>query len=264
MVDWLIEPLAYGFVLRGLIAGLLASAACVTLSVFVVWRGMAFAGLFALGILLLSEIAAFQDLSHVMFGTILGVGVPDLIGMTAVVLLVVGGGGPVPQGTAGSELRLDPFAGDRAVAEAHPLRSPWGADALNRGGCADGGRRAGTRAPGHPGGKGIARISHVGRNHGALGHLRRTRNDHRLLRIVPSGSVLGAGDRARAHPRLRALPAHIQSEEIRGKSNPNGFPNSRSMILFSRSIQGIMEFCEVRTRSGTLETWMNRGGGTLL
>jgi hypothetical protein len=36
------------------------------------------------------------------------------------------------------------------------------------------------------------------------------------------------------------------------------------MILFSRSIQGIMEFCEVRTRSGTLETWMNRGGGTLL
>jgi len=41
---WLIEPLAYGFVLRGLAAGLLASIACASLSAFVVWRGMAFAG----------------------------------------------------------------------------------------------------------------------------------------------------------------------------------------------------------------------------
>ena len=44
MVDWLIEPLGYAFVVRGVIAGVLASASCATLSAFVVWRGMAFAG----------------------------------------------------------------------------------------------------------------------------------------------------------------------------------------------------------------------------
>lgn len=147
MVDWLIEPLSYGFVLRGLLAGILASAACASLSAFVVWRGMAFAGdamahsilpgivlayvlgfslilgamlaavvavvgiglisrhgtlredtaigvmfagLFALGILLLSKIATFQDLSHVLFGNILGVGSADLAMMIAVVVIVVG------------------------------------------------------------------------------------------------------------------------------------------------------------------------------
>lgn len=146
MVDWLIEPLQYGFVLRGLLAGLLASAACASLSAFVVWRGMAFAGdamahsilpgivvayilgfslflgamgaalvavvgiglisrygslredtaigvmfagLFALGILLLSEVATFQDLSHVLFGNILGVSTADLLAMIVVVSLVV-------------------------------------------------------------------------------------------------------------------------------------------------------------------------------
>lgn len=44
MVEWLIEPLSYGFIVRGLTAGLLASLACAVLSSFVVWRGMAFAG----------------------------------------------------------------------------------------------------------------------------------------------------------------------------------------------------------------------------
>ena len=44
MVEWLSEPLTYGFALRGLIAGLLAAVSCAALSVFVVWRGMAFIG----------------------------------------------------------------------------------------------------------------------------------------------------------------------------------------------------------------------------
>jgi ABC-type Mn2+/Zn2+ transport system permease subunit len=146
MVDWLIEPLGYAFVVRGLLAGVLASAACATLSAFVVWRGMAFAGdamahsilpgivvayvlgfslflgalgaalvavvgiglisrhgrlredtaigvmfagLFALGILLLSRVASYQDLSHVLFGNILGVTGSDLVAMVIVVLIVV-------------------------------------------------------------------------------------------------------------------------------------------------------------------------------
>ena len=44
MVEWLIEPLTYGFVARGLIAGILAGIGCAVLSAFIVWRGMAFVG----------------------------------------------------------------------------------------------------------------------------------------------------------------------------------------------------------------------------
>ena len=146
MVEWLIEPLRYGFILRGLIAGILAGAACAVLSAFIVWRGMAFigdamahailpgivvavligaslfvgalvaaliaaagigllsrrgvmkedsaigvmfTGLFALGILLLSRIASYQDLTHILFGNILGVTIGDLGGMLTVVVVVL-------------------------------------------------------------------------------------------------------------------------------------------------------------------------------
>jgi ABC-type Mn2+/Zn2+ transport system permease subunit len=44
MIEWLIEPFTFSFVVRGLVAGLLAAVACATLSAFVVWRGMAFVG----------------------------------------------------------------------------------------------------------------------------------------------------------------------------------------------------------------------------
>jgi manganese/iron transport system permease protein len=150
MAEWLIwfaEPLSYGFIVRGLIAGVLASLAGATLSVFVVWRGMAFAGdaiahsilpgivvaylfgfslfvgaigaaavavvaigvisrngvlredtaigvmfagFFALGVLLLSRLASYQDLNHILFGNILGVSTSDLLMMSAVVVLVLG------------------------------------------------------------------------------------------------------------------------------------------------------------------------------
>ncbi len=146
MVEIVLEPLAYGFVLRGLAAGLLAAVACAILSAFVVWRGMAFvgdalahsilpgivvayalgfslffgalgagtlavlgigllsgrqalkedtaigvifAGFFSLGILLLSRMATYQDLSHILFGNILGVVPGDLRIMTVVVAVVL-------------------------------------------------------------------------------------------------------------------------------------------------------------------------------
>ncbi len=146
MVELILEPLAYGFVLRGLVAGLLAAVACAVLSAFVVWRGMAFigdalahailpgivvayifgfslflgalgagalavvgigtlagrdklkedtaigivfSGFFALGILLMSRVTSYQDLSHVLFGNILGVALQDLYGMALVVVLVL-------------------------------------------------------------------------------------------------------------------------------------------------------------------------------
>lgn len=146
MADWLLEPLRYGFVVRGLIAGLLAGLACGALSAFVVWRrlafagdaiahsilpgvvlafafgldllfgaaiaalvaviaiglvsghatlgedtaiGVVFAGLFALGMLLMSRVASPQDLNHVLFGNILSVGVADLVAMGTVVVVVI-------------------------------------------------------------------------------------------------------------------------------------------------------------------------------
>lgn len=146
MVEVILEPFTYGFVVRGLVAGLLSAVACAVLSAFVVWRGMAFvgdalahailpgivvayafgfslflgalgagalavvgigvlsgrkglkedtaigvvfAGFFALGILLLSQIATYQDLSHVLFGNILGVARSDLLAMSLVVGVVL-------------------------------------------------------------------------------------------------------------------------------------------------------------------------------
>jgi ABC-type Mn2+/Zn2+ transport system permease subunit len=44
MVEWLIEPLSYGFIVRGLAAAILAGISCAVLSAFIVWRGMAFVG----------------------------------------------------------------------------------------------------------------------------------------------------------------------------------------------------------------------------
>ena len=146
MVEWLIEPLTYGFFLRGLIGGLLAAVACGVLSGFVVWRGMAFigdalshsilpgivlsftlgtsllfgallssmaavagiglitrrkgmkedtaigvifSGFFALGILMLSRISSYQDLSHILFGNILGMSRTDLVIIGVIVVIVV-------------------------------------------------------------------------------------------------------------------------------------------------------------------------------
>jgi ABC-type Mn2+/Zn2+ transport system permease subunit len=146
MIELLLEPLSYGFVLRGLAAGMLAAVSCALLITFVVWRGMAFigdalahailpgivvayvfglslffgalgaaalavviigiisgqrrlkedtaigivfSGFFALGILLLSRITTYQNLGHILFGNILGVGSSDLIVMSGVVIVTV-------------------------------------------------------------------------------------------------------------------------------------------------------------------------------
>lgn len=50
--------------------------------------GIVFSGLFALGILLLNRIASYQDLSHILFGNILGVNASDLAVMSLVTLAV--------------------------------------------------------------------------------------------------------------------------------------------------------------------------------
>jgi len=54
--------------------------------------GVMFTGFFALGILLLSRIASYQDLTHILFGNILGASSTDLwvmLGVVAVVLAAV-------------------------------------------------------------------------------------------------------------------------------------------------------------------------------
>lgn len=154
MLDWLMEPLAYPFMLRGLAAGVLVGIVCAVVGTYVVLRGMAFfgdalahtvlpgvalgyivsggeraplfwwalgtavlaslgigaitrnsrikedtsigiifAGMFALGIAIISTVRSYAvDLSHFLFGDVLGVTNGDLV-LTAVfggiVLLLV-------------------------------------------------------------------------------------------------------------------------------------------------------------------------------
>ena len=147
MIDWLLAPLAYGFMQRGMMAGVIVGVLCAVLGCFVVLRSMAFIGdamahavlpgvavsyllkgdlfvgalgaalavalgigalsrrgtvredsaigiLFAaalaLGVLLISSMRTYAvDLSHVLFGNVLGVSVRDLVltGSTAAAVL---------------------------------------------------------------------------------------------------------------------------------------------------------------------------------
>lgn len=141
LIDWLIQPLTYPFMLRALIAALMVGVVCATLGTYVVLRGMAFfgdalahtilpgiavgylvsggdrnvlfwwalgtalvssfginaisryaqiredtaigiifAGMFALGIALISTVRSYAvDLSHFLFGDVLGVSDTDLV-----------------------------------------------------------------------------------------------------------------------------------------------------------------------------------------
>lgn len=156
MVEWLIEPLAYPFMVRGLIAATLVGIVCATVGTFVVLRGMAFfgdalahsilpgvaigylisggapnalfwsglvtavlasigigtisqsgqikedtaigiifAGMFALGIALISTVRSYAvDLVHVLFGNVLGVSAGSLwlisiMGTLVIVTIVI-------------------------------------------------------------------------------------------------------------------------------------------------------------------------------
>jgi len=150
MISWLLAPLSYGFMQRGLLAAVMVGILCAIIGCYVVLRSMAFLGdalahailpgiaiayllngnlmvgaliaaiavavgigffsrqgtikedtaigiLFtaalALGVALISSIRTYAvDLSHILFGNLLGVGVADLIltgGLGLLVLLVV-------------------------------------------------------------------------------------------------------------------------------------------------------------------------------
>ena len=150
MIDWLLAPLAYPFMMRGLIASVLVGTVCAVLGTYVVLKGMAFfgdalahailpgvavaylagwplfagalvtgigvavgigylsrrgqlkedtaigilfSGAFALGIALLSTVEAYTvDLTHFLFGNVLGVSTADLWTtgvLGAIVLLLV-------------------------------------------------------------------------------------------------------------------------------------------------------------------------------
>ena len=147
MIGWLLAPLAFGFMQRGMLAGVIVGVLCAVIGCFVVLRSMAFIGdamahavlpgvavsyllkgdlfvgalgaalavalgigalsrrgtvredsaigiLFAaalaLGVLLISSMRTYAvDLSHILFGNVLGVSVRDLVltGSTAAVVL---------------------------------------------------------------------------------------------------------------------------------------------------------------------------------
>lgn len=145
-MDWLLEPLRYEFMLRGLLASLTVGVVCAVIGCYVVLRGMAFLGdalahailpgvaiayllkgdlligalaaavvvalgigvvtrqgtikedtaigvffaaALALGVLLISTVRAFAtDLTHIMFGDVLGVSASDLA-LTAGLAMIV-------------------------------------------------------------------------------------------------------------------------------------------------------------------------------
>jgi manganese/iron transport system permease protein len=152
--DWLLQPLQYAFMQRGMLAAVMVGIVCAVLGVFVVLRGMAFfgdalahailpgvavgyligggareplfwwglltgvfaaigigtisrstrikedtaigiifAGMFALGIALISSVRSYTaDLAHFLFGDVLGVRPPDLLltaAFGAAILLIV-------------------------------------------------------------------------------------------------------------------------------------------------------------------------------
>ncbi len=150
MLDWLVDPLTYPFMIRGALAIMLVGVVCATVGTFVVLRGMAFfgdalahtilpgvavgylvgggargplflggmaaailaslgigaisqgnrlkedtaigiifAGMFALGIALISTVRSYAvDLTHFLFGDVLGVSNGDLL-LTAILGLLV-------------------------------------------------------------------------------------------------------------------------------------------------------------------------------
>ncbi len=154
LIDWLVGPLQYGFMVRGLVAAVLVGIVCAVVGTYVVLRGMAFfgdalahtilpgvavgylvsngareplfwwalgtaiaaslgigaitksgrikedtaigiifAGMFALGIAIISTVRSYAvDLSHFLFGDVLGVTVQSLVWMAVfggAVLLIV-------------------------------------------------------------------------------------------------------------------------------------------------------------------------------
>jgi manganese/iron transport system permease protein len=146
MIDWLIQPLTYGFMQRGMLAAVIVGVVCAVIGCYVVLRGMAFIGdalshailpgvaisyllgsnlligalvaavvvalgiglfsrrgvvkedtaigiLFAaalaLGVALISSIRTYAvDLSHILFGNILGVSPNDLL-LIAILSIIV-------------------------------------------------------------------------------------------------------------------------------------------------------------------------------
>jgi ABC-type Mn2+/Zn2+ transport system permease subunit len=148
-MNWLTEPLSYGFMRTGLLAAVLVSISCAAVGTHVVARrmsflgdalahtmlpgiviafllgasllggalvaavltvvlialitrggrvqedaaiGVAFTGMFAVGVMLLSTTNSFRDFTHILFGNILGVADGDLVILgiiTGIVLLVL-------------------------------------------------------------------------------------------------------------------------------------------------------------------------------
>jgi manganese/iron transport system permease protein len=142
-MNWLLEPLSFGFIRTALAAAAIVGVTCAALGVYVVLRRMAFigdalahtalpgvvvaylngwnlfggavaaglltalgigwvsrrqavredtaigvlfTGMFALGILLISGVRSFRDFSHILFGNILGVTLPDLALLAGIAL----------------------------------------------------------------------------------------------------------------------------------------------------------------------------------
>ena len=93
-MELLLEPLSYAFVMRGLVAGILAAVSCALLSPFVVWRGMAFVG-DALSHSILPGIVIAYLLGISLFAGALGAAV-----LAVVIIGLISGQGHLKEDTA--------------------------------------------------------------------------------------------------------------------------------------------------------------------
>lgn len=82
ILEFIVEPFSYRFMVRGLTAGLLAAVACAVLSGFVVWRGMAFVG-DALAHAILPGIVMAYIFGFSLFLGALGAGALAVVGIGA-------------------------------------------------------------------------------------------------------------------------------------------------------------------------------------
>ncbi len=161
--------------------------------------GVAFTGMFALGVLLMSHARSFRDLSHMLFGNILGVSGIDLALMAGVAFVVLSA-----LFLFHKELELSSF--DRTHAQVIGIRT----DALNYlllvllalaivTGIQAIGVILTRRFAGHSGGDGIAADRPISATHGHRGPGCRPFRFSRALRILLPGGVLGGGNCALLH-----------------------------------------------------------------
>ena len=181
--------------------------------------GILFAAALALGVVLISTVGSYAtDLTHILFGNVLGVTTGDLwlTGILAAVVLVVLIVFFKEFQLASFDPVLAHMLGKRPEALRFAMLILLGAH--HRGEPADGRRRAGRRHAGHAGGDRVPAHATVGGDDGGLRRRRRRRERRRAVRELLPRRGVGGGGRAHRH---RRLPDRLR---VRAAARPRRAP----------------------------------------